>query len=781
MRAIAIVGILAAAAAAHPPHLHTGSESPDAFAQLDTVLRDPNDVRTASGAPGPGYWQQRVDYVIDVRLDADRRRIEGVVTMTYHNRSPHSLPYVWIQLDQNRFRNTSENYTASPAAVGGGDAELRVIRGLLARERFDGGYDIRSVTDGDGRDLPLRINQTMMRVDPPSPIGPGESLTVRVAYAFNLVDASVIRARGGYEPFDDGSDIFTVAQFFPRACAYTDYRGWQNDQFIGAGEFTLEFGSYDVRIDVPADMVVAATGELTNAPEVMSDERRRRLSRAIAADEPVFVVTPGEAEQTLESDPSNERRTWVYHADDVRDFAFAASRRFAWDAMGVDVGGRRVAAMSLYPPVAEPLWRRYSTEAVAHTIEVYGEHALEYPYDAAISVNGPVFGMEYPMICFNGPRPEDDGTYSAETKAALISVVIHEVGHNWFPMIVNSDERRHTWMDEGLNTFLQYVAERRWDAEYPSRRGDPEKIAAYMVSHPRRPVMTGSEEVLQFGNNAYAKPAAALNILRETILGRDAFDDALRTYCRRWKFKRPTPADLFRTFEDATATDLDWFWRGWFYGNDPVDIAVTDLRRLTIDDGDPDAAAARRRKEREDEVPNLTRRRNRDGNLPRRTGMRTGLLDFYDNDHDEFAVDASDREKFREMIDGLSDDERRVLADESHFYVATFENVGGTVMPVPVRLTFDDGSTRDETIPARIWRRDARRVEKLWITDRVITSIEIDRSREIADSNRGNNRFPPRIEADRFRVKPEEDDPNPMRKAKEAKEAKAAEAASEGG
>ncbi len=422
--------------------------------------------------------------------------------------------------------------------------------------------------------------------------------------------------------------------------------------------------------------------------------------------------------------------------------------------------------MSYYPNEAEPLWSKYSTEAIAHTLEVYGRYSFAYPYPVAISVNGPVYGMEYPMICFNGPRPEDDGTYSKATKYGLISVVIHEVGHNFYPMIVNSDERQWTWMDEGLNTFLQYLAEQEWEDDYPSRRGDPEKIVPYMRGGNQRPIMTGSEEILQFGPNAYSKPATALNILRETILGRELFDFAFREYARRWKFKRPTPSDFFRTMEDASGVDLDWFWRGWFYSTDHVDIAIEKVQLFQIDSGNPDEAAERKRKDRDEKEPTLSKQRNTE--LPKRIDWQPGLKDFYNSpEYDELEVEESARESFQKFLDGLDAKQRALLARTTNFYVVSFRNVGGLVMPIIVRVHYADNTHELVQIPAQIWRRNSQRVDKLFVTDKEIVRFELDPRRETADTEESNNHWPPKLVPSRFKLFKDKKDKNPMQKAAE--------------
>ncbi|WP_146580680.1 M1 family metallopeptidase [Neorhodopirellula pilleata] len=763
------------------------TDSKDLFFPITNWLPTPGVYRTASGAPGPLYWQQRADYDIDVRLDDEKRSIQGDCRITYHNESPHSLPYVWIQLDQNRFRNESVSVLSRTAPGLNGQMSFQSLHSLLAQTTFKGGYEIESVTQpGTDQESELThlIVDTMMRVDLPEPLSPGESTEIRIVYHYNIVDASVIRARGGYEIFtgDDDSEhgeaIYEIAQWFPRMAAYTDYTGWQHAQFIGSGEFTLELGDYHVDITVPDDMVVTATGILGNPQEVLQPEWIERLAEIEGQTKPTFIITPKEAKANEDAakERSNQKnskvaeKTWSFEAKNVRDFAWAASRKFIWDAMPVRVGERTVTAMSFYPNEAEPLWSQYSTEAIAHTIEVYSRYTFDYPYDVAISVNGPVYGMEYPMICFNGPRPEDDGTYTKATKYGLISVIIHEVGHNFFPMIVNSDERQWTWMDEGLNTFLQFLAEQEWEDDYPSSRGPAEKIVPFMRGGNQRPIMTGSEEILQFGNNAYAKPAAALNILRETVLGRERFDFAFREYCRRWKFKRPTPADFFRTIEDASGTDLDWFWRGWFFSTDHVDVAIKSVELFVIDTGDPDEASERRRREKDTKEKTPTEDRNQ--NLPKRIEWQPGLKDFYNSpDYDEDRVEESDRKAYQKFLDRLDKDERRLLRRTTQFYVVTLSNIGGLVMPVPMRIHYADNTAENIVLPAEIWRHQSSEVQKLLLSEKKIARLEIDPKREIADTEVSNNHWPPRLEPSRFKLFKDEKKKNPMQKLHAAKSA----------
>ena len=747
------------------------SDTLDRFYQIDAWLPTPNSFRTASGAPGPSYWQQRADYKIDVTLNDEKQRIEGTVNIDYHNKSPHTLRYLWVQLEQNAFRPDSDANQTRRAPSLSPRVSYQAMNSLLSRMTFDGGYKIESVKDGEGKPIDHRVVKTMMRLDLKHPLKPGESTHLSIKYAYNIVDSRIIRARGGYEYFEeDDNYLYEIAQWYPRVVAYTDYTGWQHKQFLGRGEFTLELGNYEVAITVPSDMVVSATGEIANPDEVLLPAWKERLKKAKTSQKPVYVITPEEAKKN-EKSRAKQTKTWVFKADNVRDFAFAASRKFIWDALGVKVGDKTVMAMSLWPNEGEPLWTQYSTEAIAHTLEVYGRYSFEYPYPVAISVNGPVYGMEYPMICFNGPRPEKDGTYSKATKYGLISVIIHEVGHNFFPMIVNSDERQWTWMDEGLNTFLQYLAEQEWEEDYPSRRGEPQAIVSYMRGGGQRPIMTGSEEILQFGPNAYSKPATALNILRETILGRELFDFAFKEYSERWKFKRPTPADFFRTMEDASGMDLDWFWRGWFFSTDHVDIAIDDVKLYVIDTGDPDETAERRRTERDQREPTVSQQRNEP--LKKRIDWQPGLKDFYNSpDYDEIKVEESARKAFQKMVEGLDEEQQALLHRKTNFYVVRFKNQGGLVMPIIVRAYYTDDTNETMMFPAEIWRLDSNQVDRLIITDKEISRLELDPQRQTADTEASNNHWPPRLVPSRFKLyKSGGAGKNPMQKANEKKKA----------
>ena len=784
-----LLGLLLTSANGHPPILFGEHEyhdepwisidrldHPDAFRQLDEILPTPNDQRLASGAPGPGYWQQKVDYVIDVTLDADAHRILGQERITYHNQSPHPLEYLWVQIDQNRFKRDSLGNLATEAPDLTEDQSVRWLRQQAAQLEWEGGTTIEWVGLPDGKPLEHAIIDTVMRVELPRTLEPGERFVFDIHWNHPIVRNTTRRARSSYELFEeDGNAIYEIAQWFPRLCPYTDGDGWQNKAFLGTSEFATEFGDYDVSITVPETFVVASTGELANPEEVLDETRRARLAEAVDAERPVLVVTPEEAvanearDRRLVAEDSRGERTWRFRAERVRDFAWAASPKFAWDAWGVPVPGTDdvTLAMSFFPDEGEPLWSRYSTQAVAHAVEVYSEFCIPYPYPVAISVNGPVGGMEYPMICFNGPRPEADGTYTERTKYGLIGVIIHEVGHFWFPMIINSDERQWTWMDEGVNTYVQFLAQESWEDDYPSRRGEPQKIVPFMISERQRPIMSHGESILQRGNNAYAKPATALNVLRETVVGREQFDYAFREYCRRWAFRRPEPADLFRTLEDASGTDLDWFWRGWFYGNRHVDVAVERIHDFTIDPLDPDLSKPVLQSERDAERDSITRERNR--SMPRRTERFPELLDFY-NTFDELEVTESDRRAYRRLMRRLEDADRTFLDElqgrSLHFNVVRFRNHGGVVMPLPLELTWSDGEVESVMLPAEIWKRNPEVFSKLFVSDRSLASVRLDPQRRIADADRTNNVYPSEVVPGRFGIETREArsrSTNPMR------------------
>ena len=736
--------------------LHAQNVNTSKFRQLGQELPTPNVYRTASGAPGHEYYQQRADYDMSITLDDETQRIYGEETITYTNNSPDELRYLWVQLDQNM---RAQNSTTQQIKTGGifnqrGATPQTAFNQLKNNQfyDFDGGFKLAYVKATSGANLPYTVNNTMMRVDLPTPLRQGQKFSFKIKWWFNINDRMDIGGRSGYEYFEEEDNyLYTIAQFFPRMAVYNDVEGWQNKQFLGQGEFTLPFGDYKVDITVPSDHIVASTGELTNASRILTSKQRTRLAKAEKSyDDPVIIVTQEEAE-AAEKNKASSTKTWTFKAENVRDFAFATSRKFIWDAQAVDIGGKTTMAMSYYPKEGNPLWEQYSTRVVAHTLKVYSKFTIDYPYHKAISVHTKWIGMEYPMICFNGGRPESDGTYSEGTKYGMIGVIIHEVGHNFFPMIINSDERQWTWMDEGLNTFVQYLTEQEWDHDYPSRRGPAAKIVPYM-SGPKEqivPIMTNSESILQFGNNAYGKPATALNILRETVMGRELFDYAFKEYSRRWAFKHPTPADLFRTMEDASGVDLDWYWRGWFYTTDHVDVAVKDVQWYQMSTKNPDVEKPFEAEKDRKANDHVGRARNE--------VIRTivdevpATRDFY-NSYNPFEVSDADREAYDRYRAGLSEEEVALLDAGYHFYGVTFENQGGLIMPLVVRFTLEDGTEEVKRIPAEVWLKNEDEFTKWFNFTQPVVQITLDPFLEMADTDRSDNYWPAMQEPSKFDV-----------------------------
>ena len=710
------------------------------FRQLKQELATPNVYRTASGAPGHQYYQQKADYDIQVTLDDKKQTITGKETITYHNNSPDELRYLWIQLDQNVRAKDSDTKKISHSSITD-KINISILKSW--HTNFDGGFKINTVTDNNNKNIKYIINKTMMRIDLDEPLASKSTYSFKIEWNYNINNRLEIGGRSGYEHFkEEDNYLYTIAQFFPRMCVYNDVEGWQNKQFLGRGEFTLPFGDYTVRITVPADHVVGSTGLLQNTKDILSKEQIQRLEDAQDAAQPIQIVNQKEAEKA-EKNKSNDTKTWIFKAQNVRDFAFATSRKFIWDAKGVKFGDRTVLAMSYYPKEGNPLWEKYSTEAVVQTLKTYSRMTIDYPYPVAISVHSKSIGMEYPMICFNGGRPEKDGTYSEKTKYAMISVIIHEVGHNFFPMIINSDERQWTWMDEGLNTFVQYITEKDWDREYPSRRGPAYKIVDYMKGDKSNitPIMTNSESIFQFGNNAYGKPATALNILRETILGRELFDYAFKEYCRRWAFKHPTPADFFRTMEDASAVDLDWFWRSWFYTTDHVDLALGEVTWYKINIGNPKNSILYAKEEEDKNLEGVGSIRNKEDIKQSNIERDPTLKDFYNNTNPN-APTAYDTKKFNESWEKLSADEKALIKKDANYYEVKLKMIGGIPMPVILMLKYKDGTSEVRYIPAEIWKMGNILITKVLITNKEIEAITLDPYRETADTDVSNNAWP---------------------------------------
>lgn len=757
----ALLGVLCGIIFVATSSAQTIEQVNDKFRQLNEYLPTSNVYRTASGAPGHQYWQQRADYKIDVTLDDAKQTLTGTAKITYYNNSPDALKYIWLQMDQNRFDpETSMDQMSRITPENSKSMTMERFRKHVDEQVFDGGFKVSSLQDSGGASLAYTVVGSMMRIDLPSPLQAGQVTEFSIGWWYNIPNAKKFKlSRQGFEYFPrDHNMIYEIAQWYPRVTAYSDYEGWHNKEYQGSGEFTLEFGDYDVTITAPSDHIVASTGVLQNDAEVLSQDQRDRLIEARTSSVPIFIVTPEEAVEN-EKERDETTKTWHYKAENVRDFAFASSRKFIWDAMGYRMkeNGKTVMAMSYYPMAGQPLWSDVSTQAVMHTLQVYNKYSLTYPYPVALSINGPIGGMEYPMISFNGARPtiHDDGTrtYSRGTKHGLIGVIIHEVGHNYYPMIINSDERQWTWMDEGMNSFVQNLAHQEWKEDYPLGRIDPRNITSYMTSTNQVPIMSNAEQLLQKGNNAYAKPATALNILRESILGHELFDFAFREFAQRWKFKRPTPADFFRTMEDASGVDLDWFWRGWFYTTEHVDISLDNVRHFTINTQDPEIEEAFKRAQEMEKRTHPSYFSNDD--LPKRVDEFPSIKGFY-NDNDEFTVTNKQRNEYHKLIAGLEQWQIEMLKDDSHIYMLDFSNVGGLLMPLYVELEYTDGTKEEKRLPVEIWKMNYEQVTKMIVTDKEIASVVLDPKYETADTDMFNNFFPRRIVESRFELVKEE-------------------------
>jgi hypothetical protein len=708
------------------------------FEQLDQLLPTPNSYRSASGAPGPAYWQQRADYVIDVEINDETQVLSGKETITYYNNSPESLTYLWLQLDQNI--NSPENTLAKTRSSAIRDSvPARFIAGPLGLYDYKGGYSILKVADKAGQKLPYTINNTMMRIDLPQPLRSGEQVSFSVDWKYNINDMVKISGRSGMEYFpDDGNYIYFIAQWFPRMCVFDDYEGWQNKQFLGAGEFALTFGNYRVRITVPADHIVGATGWLQNPKEVLTKEQLERFEKARQTfDKPVFIVTEEEARKK-EKLRSTKKSTWEFYAENVRDFAFASSRKFIWDAMAVKNGNNTPLAQSLYPKEGNPLWAQESTLAIKNTLDVYSARTIDYPYPTAYSVNWVGGGMEYPMISFNGGRPAKDGTIPERTRVRMVYIIVHEVGHNYFPMIINSDERQWTWMDEGLNSFLEKETMRERYPHLNYTENTPKAIVNFMKGDKNimRPVMASSDnQGASFGNNGYSKPAAALTVLRETVMGPELFDKAFKEYAQRWAFKHPKPADFFRTMEDASGVDLDWFWRGWFYSTDHVDVTLDEVKwyRMNVETTDPESKTKKAKQ----------------GDLTA-GGKTPGKTTDFSNGPQELTVLNTPEDVYREFRSRIDDNAVRQKLAGKNLYELKFVNTGGLITPLVIEWTFKDGSREIDRIPAEIWRTNESEVTKVFIKEKEVTNIVIDPNFETADVNTADNVFPKRLTESKF-------------------------------
>lgn len=720
----------------------SGHYDENKFRQMYTEMATPNMFRTASGAPGPAYYQQKADYKMNLELDDKNKKLYGSETITYHNNAPESLEYLWVQLDQNIERPDSKTPLAESESLSKSITTNGFAKKFIEKP-FQGGFNIEYVKDAKGNPMKYTINQTMMRIDLPKPLKNGEKVTFSIKWWYNIVNyqEQVNNGRSGYEQFSDGNRLYVMAQFYPRMAVYSDVEGWQNMQFWGRGEFALTFGDFEVNITVPADHIMEGTGVIQNKSEVYSAEQMKRWALAETTfDKPVVIVTQEEALQA-EKGFSEQKKTWKFKAQNVRDFGFSTSRKFILDAMAVDLPTNKPLAISIYPKEANPLWGDLSTKAVAHTLKTYSHHTFDYPYPKAVSVSAEDQGMEYPMICWNYGRPDDKGFVSNRTKYGMLGVIIHEVGHNFFPMIVNSDERQWTWMDEGLNTFLEYLAEISFDPNFPVDRGPASKIVPYMKGNQQylEPIMSNSESIYNFGANAYGKPATGLNILRETIMGRELFDHAFKTYANRWKFKHPTPEDFFRTMEDASAVDLDWFWRGWFYSTDYTDIGIKDVKQFYVIEQDPKEAQQQfnRRGRKIGEGQSMLKMV-----LEASTDFKPELKNGFDASKVQALTDYLNKNYSAEEINGLK--------SPKFFYEVEFDKPGGLLMPIIVELQFEDGTSETKNFPAQIWRKNNMTAKKVFATEKKVVKIQLDPKLETADIDVTNNFWPKAEVASKF-------------------------------
>ena len=739
---------------------NSNSNHGNKFEQLGSILPTPNEYRSASGAPGPKYWQQRCDYDIKCELDEKKLRLDGSETITYFNNSPDLLTYLWLQLDENQ-HSSSDNANYQDAS----NLPSMIPSGMIDRmdatsKPNDFGHKIKSITDASGKALKYTVNKTMMRVELPAVLKPGQKFVFKIDWYYNIPNRMKQGGRGGYEFFpEDGNYEFTMAQWFPRLCVYSDFLGWQNHQFTGRGEFALTFGNYKVQMTVPADHTIGATGECQNYAQVLTPVQMDRWKKAQTAKDVIEIVTLDEA-KAAEKNNTDKKKTWIFKAENVRDFAWGSSPKFVWDGMPAWVEGKKVMAMSLYAKEAYGLYRKFSTKAVAHTIKTYSKFTIPYPYPVAQSVEASS-GMEYPMICFNFGRTEKDGTYSEGIKNGMLGVVIHEVGHNFFPMIINSDERQWSWMDEGLNSFVEYLTEELWDNKFPVSKGPAYTITDYMKlpKDQLEPIMSNSENIIGFGPNAYSKPATGLNILRETIMGRKLFDYAFKEYARRWAFKHPEPGDFFRTMEDASGEDLDWFWRGWFFGTDACDISLDTIKAMKADfaaaTGVRDTVVTRKnQKPLVNAFEDISKIRNKeDNNIRFETDADTTLRDFYWRYARGIeSYDTSGYSMKTTVGSNPLDEETKSKIAGKNFYELKFSNKGGLVMPVIIEWTYKDGTKEVEKIPAQIWRKNEKSFTKVFMKDKEVTSVRLDPMRETADIDESNNKWPKVPEFSKFQV-----------------------------
>lgn len=750
------------------------------FEQLGTILPTANEYRTASGAPGGKYWQQKADYNIEAKLDEKNLMLIGKEQVTYTNNSPDKLSYLWLQLDENQHDPKADNNFFDSNKMNP-PMDINAVEGMDVDEKLKGlGVQILSVTDEFGKSLKYTINQTMMRIDLPKTLNPGAKVKFNIKWQYNIGNRMEVGGRGGYEFFkEDGNHLFTMTQWYPRMCVYSDFQGWQNKQFTGRGEFALAFGDYTVKMTVPADHLVCSTGECQNYAQVLTPTQMSRWTKANANYSDVTEIVTLDECTAAEKNKSAATKTWIFKADSVRDFAWGSSRKFMWDAMPIKVEGKKIMCMSFYAKEAAGLYRRYSTKTVAHTIKTYSKYTIPYTYPVAQSIEASN-GMEYPMICFNFGRTEKDGTYSEGTKYGMLGVIIHEVGHNFFPMIINSDERQWSWLDEGLNTFMQFIAEQEFDNNYPSNRGPAHRMVDYMrlPKDQLEPIMTNSENINNFGANAYGKPCTALNILRETVMGRELFDFAFKQYCKRWAFKHPTPADFFRTMEDASAVDLDWYWRAWFYDIEPVDVSIDSVKAYTFINNKevPVKMDTIRMFPKAKEFESVSKIRNKEAGIKFLVDVDTTLRDFYFHYKPEVKTTVEKKAINRyENIEAVSDSAFESVKGKYNYEIY-FTNKGGCVTPLIIQWNYKDGTSEIDRINTYIWRKNEKNVVKTYSKNKEVASILLDPYKETCDIDEKNNTWNMKVAPNRFDVfkgksvgRGQSAGGNPMQKAKSGK------------
>ena len=699
------------------------------FESIDNLIAPPNAYRNASGAPTKAYWQQRADYNIKAVINENTNSLLGEETITYYNNSPDDLNYLWIQLEQNVNKKENEDFGTIKNRMKDSITTMQ-MQFLTRAINFPAGYSIKSVLDANGKNLKTMVNNTMMKVKLNTVLKSGETTKFSIAWSYPITDRSMyILSREGYEYFpEDDNTVYLIAHWFPRMAVYNDTEGWQNQQFQKLGEFALEFGNYDVEITVPADHIIASTGVLQNSASVLTKTQKNRLEQAKKSfDKPIMVITKEEAE-TNEAQKSTKQKTWKFIAKNVRDFAFASSRKFMWDAQAVKLPTNTVLAMSFYPKEGLPIWKKASTKAIMNALEVYSEATFDYPYPVCISVNTSNIGMEFPMISFNGGRPIN-GIISNKDKQRMIGTIIHEVGHNWFPMIVSSDERKWMWMDEGLNTFLHQrtVAER-----YPDfNTVKPKDIVPFMSGDKNilRPIMTNSDNELmsQFGLNFYKKPTVGLQILRNSIIGKDFFDEAFKEYANRWKYKHPNPSDLFRTLNDATATNLDWFYRGWFFTTDHVDMELSNVKWFKVFEENANI-------EKQYKTSKIKISSNNNNS-------ETEATDF-SNGPELIIMTATPDKAYGQFLSRIDEPKIRKQLSGKNIYEITVKNKGGLVMPVTIQWIYTDGTSEIDTLPAEIWRRNEYEIQETFIKAKEVNNVNLDPNFEFADTDMNNNSFP---------------------------------------